>query len=552
MPAIVLIEDKFCIGGLDQDGRDVAKNIPGANWSKRLMTYTWQPEYKTYKTIKQQFPGISVSDAVQKWVDKFLAACEKFETMKSVADVTLPVELGNKLFPYQRVGTNFMYKAKRVINADDMGLGKTLQAICACQMTGSDCILVVTLNSLKFTWEAEIKKWSDYNVTVLDGSREKKEKAINGFQGGFLIVNYESFKLFETLWECEWDVAIFDEAHRLKNPKAQHTIACKHVKSNWMWLLTGTPMENAPGELWSLLNILFPETFSSYWRFVDQYCVVNEIESDDKTIRIPGCASYPKEVHQLLSPIMIRRIKTDVLKDLPDKLYQNILVELDAADRKAYHDIIKEMIVVLDNGDVVATPTVIAQYTRLKQVCISRELLGSNRTNVHSAKLDALSELVESAIPFHKMVIFTTQLEALKLVKDRLFRDHGIIPLEISGDITTPNRQHNIDLFHNDPESKVFVITVKSGGVGLNLTPADICINLDKHPNPMVNLQAEDRLHRIGQKKNVTVYSIIAKDTLEEYIENMLMRKEQQFNHIVNGELTFITKYLDTLMKRWN
>jgi len=546
------MDEKFCIGGLDQDGRDTAKGIPGASWSKSLMAYTWKPEYKTYKTIKQQFSGINISEDVQTWVDKFLAACKRFEHMKSVGDVELPVELGKKLFPYQRVGARFMYKAKRVINADDMGLGKTLQAICASQMTGSDCILVVTLNSLKFTWEAEIHKWTDSPVTVIDGDKKHKQKAIDSFQGGFLIVNYESFKLFPELWECEWDVSIFDEAHRLKNPKAQHTVACKRVKSKWMWLLTGTPMENAPGELWSLLNALFPDTFSSYWRFVDQYCVVNEFTDGDKTIRVPGCASYPKEIHQLLSPIMIRRIKTDVLKDLPDKLYQNILVELDSQDRKVYHDIITEMIAELDSGQIVATPTVIAQYTRLKQVCISRELLGSNRENVHSAKLDALSELIESAIPNHKIVMFTTQLEALKMVKDRIFRDHGIIPLEISGDVKTVDRQHNVDRFMNDPNARLFLITVKSGGVGLNLTSADICVHLDKHPNPQVNNQAEDRLYRIGQKKNVTVYSILAKNTLEEYIENMLLKKEIQFNSIIDGELKFVTKYLDTLMRRWN
>jgi SNF2 family DNA or RNA helicase len=228
------------------------------------------------------------------------------------------------------------------------------------------------------------------------------------------------------------------------------------------------------------------------------------------------------------------------------------LVELDSQDRKVYHDIITEMIAELDSGQIVATPTVIAQYTRLKQVCISRELLGSNRENVHSAKLDALSELIESAIPNHKIVMFTTQLEALKMVKDRIFRDHGIIPLEISGDVKTVDRQHNVDRFMNDPNARLFLITVKSGGVGLNLTSADICVHLDKHPNPQVNNQAEDRLYRIGQKKNVTVYSILAKNTLEEYIENMLLKKEIQFNSIIDGELKFVTKYLDTLMRRWN
>jgi TATA-binding protein-associated factor len=138
------------------------------------------------------------------------------------------------------------------------------------------------------------------------------------------------------------------------------------------------------------------------------------------------------------------------------------------------------------------------------------------------------------------------------LAKDNLLRRHGITSLEISGRVTDQDRQQNIKLFTNDPKYNVMLITIQAGGTGLTLTAADICIFLDKHPNPMKNLQAEDRLYRIGQKNNVNIYSIIAKGTIEEYIENMLRKKEQQFDHIIGGELTFLEKYYNTYMDRWH
>jgi len=547
----MLINDKFVVSA-PYDDKEFIKAIAGSSWSKSLKAWTFKPEYKTYKTIMQQVPNIVATDEVKQWVEKYLRACENMIRVKNLKDIKLPIELGEVLYPYQRVGANYMYKFKRIINADDMGLGKTLEAICAAEMTKQDSILIVCPNSLKFTWEEEIKKWTNTPVTVIHGSsKAKKQKIINSYNGGYLIINYESFKLFPVLWECYWDVAILDEAHNIKNRNAQHTKACKKIQSNWLWLLTGTPMENRPSELWSLLNILYPDSFGSFWRFVDQFCVVDEIEDGDRTIRIPGCASFPKELHELVSPIMIRREKNEVIKELPDKLYQTILVELDDADMKVYKSIVKEMMAVV-NDEVIATPTIITQYTRLKQVCISRELLSTNRENVKSAKLTALSDIVTSAIEGHKVVVFTTQLEALKLAKDNLLRRHGITSLEISGRVTDQDRQQNIKLFTNDPKYNVMLITIQAGGTGLTLTAADICIFLDKHPNPMKNLQAEDRLYRIGQKNNVNIYSIIAKGTIEEYIENMLRKKEQQFDHIIGGELTFLEKYYNTYMDRWH
>jgi SNF2 family DNA or RNA helicase len=559
MISAILFDNKIVVSCPIEE-KETIKCIPGCTWNDKVKAWSFPLNYKVYTTLVKQIPNIKISDDIIKWISHYKRLCNDMLAIKNITDITLPInkELNDKLFSYQRVGSNYMQKYKRIINADDMGLGKTLQSICAIEIVNPKYILIICPNSLKFTWEKEIAKWTNRKSLVIHGNdRNIKAKLINSYEEGYFIINYESFRLFPQLANFNWDITIMDEAHRLKNRKALHVVACKKVKSEYLWLLTGTPIENRPSELWSLLNCLYPKTFSSYWLFVEQYCYIKEItitdaSGNERKAMIPDFSICPKELHELINPIMIRRLKTEVLKDLPEKLYQNIIIELAPEERRVYKEIIKDMISMVNEDTIIATPTVLSQYTRLKQICISKELLGENRINIHSAKLDALVELIDSSVETHKIVVFTTLLEALKLVKDRLYRDIGIVALEISGEVKTVDRQRNLELFHNDPNSRVMLVTIQTGGVGLDLTPADICINLDKHPNPMKNIQGEDRLYRIGQKKNVTIYNIIAKDTIEEYMENMLLKKETQFIHVIDGELVFINKYFNTLMQHWN
>jgi len=553
MSSLVLIDGKFVISGTNKEHIDSIKAIPGATWSNRLKAWTWLPEYKTYRLLKVSFPDINISDGVQQWVDKFLRARDRLKNIKTQTEVTLASDIGNKLYNYQRIGVNFMVKGKRNINADDMGLGKTLESIAAAEESGAERVLIVTLNTLKFNWEAELMKWGNKPITIINGNKAKRDKQIAAYETGYMVINYEGMRLHPELASMQWDAMICDEAHKLKNKDTLHTVACKRVDSTYRWALTGTPMENAPHELWSILNWLFPESFSSYWRFVEQYCVINEFNNkDDKTVRVPVGAISTKEMHQLLEPIMIRRLKTEVLPDLPEKQYVNIPVEMGKDDRRVYKQILKEMITVLDNGDIVATPTVLTQFTRLKQCCISQHLMGTKRDNVTSAKFEALEDLIESSIDNHKIVVFTCFSEALKIARANL-QARGWKTVEVYGDVTPEGRQLAVQQFRNDPDCRIFLATIQAGGTGLDglQYASDMTIFLDKHPNPMKNLQAEDRLMRIGQKNALTVYSIIVKDSIEEYIEYRLMKKETTFNSIINGELTFLDKFYENLKKMW-
>lgn len=554
---LMLIGNKFVMSGTTLDDRESIKAIPGSDWSKRLRAWSWKVDYKTYKQILISFPSVNIADEVRVWVEKHLRGVQKLKYIKTLSptDLTFSNAIMDRLYPYQKVGVNFMKNGVRVLVADDMGLGKTLQSIAAAEETDCKRILVITLNSVKFNWESEIIKWGTGYVTVINGDRKKRDQqlALYKTHGKYLIINYEGVRIHQDeLSDIKWDAIIIDEAHKLKNKDTLHTIACKRLDSKYCWLLTGTPMENAPHELWSLLNMLFPDYFSSYWKFVEQYCVMDEFEKDDKTIRVPNGAISSKEIHELLQPVMIRRLKEEVLPDLPDKQYVTIPIEMAKKDRRVYKDLLKEMISVTDKGEVVATPTVLAMFTRLKQVCITQHLLDVNKTTARSAKLDALEDLIESCIADHKIVVYTCFSEALKFVRSNL-QARGWKTVEIFGEVTPEGRQIAIKQFQSDPSVRIMLCTIQAGGTGLDglQYASDIEIFLDKHPNPMKNLQAEDRLMRIGQKNALTVYSIINKDSIEEYVEYKLMKKEMSFNNIIDGQYTFLEKYLDNISKNW-
>lgn len=550
---LLLLDNKFVLNNSTKDQLDTIKSVAGATFSYKIKAWTWKADYKTYTSLVKTFPQLIISSGVKIWVDKYLRAIQRMLDIKDLVPI-LKSENVDKLYEYQKYGVNFMIKGIRVICADDMGIGKTCQSIVAAEEINAKNILIITPNSVKFNWEIELTQWGSKSITIINGEKNKRKKLISNYKDGYMVINYESVRIHPELADMPWDVIIYDEAHRLKNRKAHHTEACKNIKSKYCWLLTGTPMENAPQELWSLLNMLFPDTFSSYWKFIDQYCVVENNEFNGNNVKIPLRAISPIEIYKLIKPIMIRRLKKEVLSQLPEKQYITIPVEMKKDDRRVYDEVLKDMITVLDNGEIAATPTVIAQFTRLKQICISQHLLGTKRTDIVSAKLEALETLVESCMDLHKIVIFTTFAEALHIVRRR-FEELKWKTVELHGKITPEERQKSIDRFINVPDVRIFLATIQAGGTGIDglQRVSDICIFLDKHPNPMKNLQAEDRLMRLGQKNALTIYNIVNKDSIEEYIEYKLLRKEISFNHIIEGKFTFLEKYFGgNLSKYWN
>ena len=523
-----------------------AKAVSGYKWNAELKAWEYPLNIDNYTLIRQEFRHLKGSEAVRDWVlEERRKEAEKIERQKANPDsIPLKSELAKKLFPHQRQGVYFMVHGKLVINSDDMGLGKTLQAIAACEELEAKNILVVCPNNLKFNWQDEFMFWVNKESNVWTQRKSDREKF---GQDGINIINYEAVwkrqkrkkvpPMLEKL-DREWDVIIFDEAHRLKNRKANHTVVCKKLESDNKFLLTGTPIENRPDELFSLLQTLFPKRFTSYWRFVENWCEIDEIPTPQgKTVRVPKGCKNPQGLHRLLKPHMIRRKKEEVLKDLPGKVYKKIPVELYPADRKIYDKLGEEFIAELpDTGEIVIVPSLLALRTRWRQVAISHKLLDTDKSpeKIKSAKIDCLMELLEDNLENHKIVVFSAFRSAIELIAS-LLKKKGIKYVEYHGGIKEEQRQINKNLFQTDETTRVFLGTIKAAGTGLTLTAADVAIFLDKENNPALNAQAVDRLVRIGQKKLVNIWEITVKNSIEEKIEKMLKSKIEINTAILDG-----------------
>jgi SNF2 family DNA or RNA helicase len=307
------------------------------------------------------------------------------------------------------------------------------------------------------------------------------------------------------------------------------------IKSEHKYALTGTPMENSPDELWSILNLLFPDRFNSYWRFVEQWCSVEcGVTPQGKEYRkVTGC-SNPKGLHDMLAPLMIRRLKENVLEELPQKVRSTISVDLLPKDRSIYTKLQKEMIAELPSGEIVITPNIISMITRLRQVSISHSLLSSEDKNVKSAKITAAMDLINDNKISHKVLVFSRFNEAIKLLKLSLDKEK-VRYVEITGNVPADKRKDAENRFQNDPNIRVIVGTIGAMGEGYTLTAGDIVIFLDKHDNPQKNKQAEDRAYRIGQVNMVNIISLIASDTWEELVEAKLQMKLSMSDEVIDG-----------------
>lgn len=436
----------------------------------------------------------------------------------------------------------------------DMGLGKTITSLAVSDVIKANSVLIVCPASLKYNWAEEIEKWlPDKSYSILDGSKEKRIEALNS-DANFYITNYASVReksrakvngnwtkvdneLFLAINKKEFEVGIYDEVHRAKNRKSQQTKALykitNGIKRNY--LLTGTPIMNTPEDLWSLLHIIDRKKFSSFWRFVHRYCEV----WDNGFGKEIGSAKNPKEFRDMLKPYMLRRLKEEVIEDMPELTKQKSWVELEGKQNKVYHQMEEDMVAELSEQEEIKAPIIISKIMRLKQIAVSEQLLAekpSIKKFKKSAKIKALNEIIDDSGD-QKIVVFTQYQSAAKLVAKMLDKE-GIGYGMIHGGIKNEERQKEVNKFQENDSCKIFVATIKAGGLGLTLTAGSIAVFLDKDWTNANNTQAVDRLHRIGQERNVTVIELLAKNSIEEYIEELLAEKQETFDSLIEGKIT--------------
>lgn len=466
---------------------------------------------------------------------------------KAVEVRDVPSDIQATLRPYQLDGAQWLERLRNMhlngILADDMGLGKTLQAIIVVTQNKidfpDDVSLIVCPTSLIYNWAEEFTKFnSKLKVLTVDGTPVQRKKLIDTLNDyDVLITSYTLLqKDIEYYQEYNFAYTILDEAQHIKNRGTRNAKSVKIVNTKHRLILTGTPIENSLDELWSLFDFLMPGLLSTYDRFVEKYI---RSPSQDKTINL-------EKLKQKVSPFILRRMKKDVLKELPPVSEITYHCHLSPAQKELYHSYAesarKELsqLVKKEGFDKVQIH-VLATLTRLKQICCHPAIFAKETIEQgDSAKYDMLMELLQTLIAGkHKTVIFSQYTRMLNIISLDL-KKQGI-PFEYL-DGSTKNRLEIVKRFNEDPNIPVFLVSLKAGGVGLNLVGADTVIHYDMWWNPAVENQATDRVHRIGQENSVSAYKLVTLNTIEEKIIELQERKKGYTNKVINTDAEVIGK----------
>ena len=470
---------------------------------------------------------------------RFKKMIKEFKTV-SDSDFEVPDALKMTLRKYQEAGYKWLrtldeYRFGGIL-ADDMGLGKTLQVITvllAAKEEGRQGVsLIVAPASLVYNWGEEFARFAPaLKVCLVTGTQQERQKKLQGFREcDVLVTSYDLLKRDIAEYEdLTFSYQILDEAQYIKNHSTAASKAVKVIKSRTKFALTGTPIENRLSELWSIFDYLMPGFLYGYDIF--------KKETETPIVKNKDEAATAR-LKQMVSPFILRRLKGEVLKDLPDKLEEIRYAKLEEKQQKLYDGQVVHMLQVVQsqNDDDFRKNKVqiLAELTKIRQICCDPSLCFENYDG-ESAKREACIDLIRSAAQGeHKMLVFSQFASMLELLEGDLEKEK--LPYyKITGATPKEKRIQMVKEF-NENQVPVFLISLKAGGTGLNLTGADMVIHYDPWWNLAVQNQATDRAHRIGQQKVVTVYRLIVKDSIEEKILHMQEAKKNLADEILSGE----------------
>jgi len=454
-------------------------------------------------------------------------------------------DLATVLRPYQKHGVAWLgfLRANSFggILADEMGLGKTLQALAFMRFIrqtqpGGAPMLIVCPTSLVFNWVAEAKKFTpELKVLALHGA-DRHARFDEVATSDLVVTSYALIRRdAEKYRGLEFDTVALDEAQHIKNRQTQNARAVKALKAGYRMVLTGTPLENSVLDLWSIFDFLMPGYLGTAKDFRERYELPIAKEKN---------AAAQTRLARRLRPFVLRRLKREVAADLPAKIQQVAYCELTPDQRQVYQQVIEAsrnevLAAVGAQGLAKSRLVVLTALLRLRQVCCDLRLLKLDHVNPANAsgKLDLFGELLEEVMDGgHRLLVFSQFVGMLALLKEKLAAEQ-IDFCYLDG--STTDRAGVVERFQSDARIPVFLISLKAGGVGLNLTGADTVIHFDPWWNPAVEDQATDRAHRIGQTKVVTSYKLIARDTVEEKILILQNRKREIIQATIGGEEAF-------------
>ena len=448
---------------------------------------------------------------------------KKFDKVKS-KNYEIPKDLNATLRDYQVSGFEFFktlsdYQFGGIL-ADEMGLGKTIQTIAFLLSNKDKKSIVITPTALIYNWKNELEKFAPtLKVGLLHAAKSEREKILDNIDNyDVILTTYTTYKNdIDKYKNINFDYCIIDEAQNIKNPDAIITKAIKNVNAKVRFALTGTPIENNLMELWSIFDFIMPGYLYNKSKFKSIFV------NNDKNII---------ELKNLIKPFILRRTKKEVITELPDKIEQKIIIDLEKEHKRAYKGYVNLITrkIKENNQDNI---TVFSYLTKLRQLCLSPELMVKNYQGKNS-KLDVLINIINDSSD-EKILVFSQFTKVLEVIGKRL-NEENISYSYLDGKTSAKDRVKLVEEF-NTNNNKVFLISLKAGGTGLNLTSANIVVHFDPWWNPAVEDQASDRAHRIGQKNVVNVIKLIAKGTAEERVINLQETKKELIEDVINGNL---------------
>ncbi len=474
---------------------------------------------------------------------------EKYSRIRefdNIREIEAPQNLQPILRPYQVAGFQWLNYLHEVswggILADDMGLGKTVQALSFLQhyyelYDGDLRALVVCPTTLIYNWENEIKKFTPSLEYYIHHGSLRIRNVEELKKHHVIITTYGTLRSdIKLFMQMPLDYVILDESQAIKNPSSKVTKAASLLNAKHRLCMSGTPLQNNTFDIYAQMNFLNPGMLGSVEFFRQEFAI-----PIDKF----GEAEQKEHLKKILYPFILRRTKEQVAKDLPEKTETVLFCEMENEQRKIYdayrNDFrAKIMGTIEEQGIQKSQLTILQGLMKLRQICDSPAILNEQeKFDNHSIKLDELAREITENIGHHKALIFSQFLGMLALIREKL-EELGVKYEYFDGSTSAPDREKAIQAFQNDEETRVFLISLKAGGVGLNLTAADYVYIVDPWWNPAVEQQAIDRTHRIGQTKNIFAYRMICKDTIEDKIMQLQEKKRLLAKELISDDATFV------------
>lgn len=523
----IIFQDEIFVAQCSFDEKDTVK-AAGFRWNPdKRVWWTGQPFVAA--ELREHAAPCALAE-IQAAED----ALKQSTAAVTVSDIEIPLPEGKSLFPYQRAGVEFSQARNAVLIGDEMGLGKTVQAIALINIGRPEKVLIICPATLKLNWQKECARW----LTDIRLVHVLKSGDAFPTQPDIVVMNYDiATKYKDQIRGIEWDMLICDEAHYMKNPRAQRTTAIlgkgkkeKGVRAAKKVFLTGTPITNRPVELWPLVNYLFPVVFAEFWPFAKRYCGAHY---NGYGWDFTGASDLEHLQQSLRSAGMIRRLKKDVLTELPEKIRQVISLPSDSVSRlirrenehaaeleRRVKSIKQEAKRMKAAGNIDGYRDAVGQLRQAYGVAF--EEMAAIRKELALAKIpfviEHLTDIIESG---EKVVVMAHHRE----VVDQLQNHFGLSAVKLYGGMSDGEKEHSVTRFQMDDTCRLFIGSIRAAGVGITLTASSNVVFAELDWTPANVLQAEDRCHRIGQTQSVLVQHLVFDGSLDAKMADTLVRK---------------------------